>query len=119
MSNNAASRCANTRVREVTRHEQLQLASCLRVEGIGDIVIRARASIHWSYLGLLVLTSLSAQLFAQEASVVPRLVAQLGHSPDSDPCVALSPDGSQALTGGSDGIAILWDAGSGREIRRF
>lgn len=33
--------------------------------------------------------------------------------------VAFSPDGSQVLTGGLDGIAILWDIRDGRMLREF
>ena len=46
----------------------------------------------------------------------PTLVPQLGHS-KAIGSVAFSPDGKQVLTGGSDGIARLWDAASGKEIR--
>ncbi|WP_409991668.1 hypothetical protein [Plasticicumulans sp.] len=33
--------------------------------------------------------------------------------------VAFAPSGGQVLTGGADGSARLWDAASGRELRRF
>ena len=33
--------------------------------------------------------------------------------------VAVSPDGRYVLSGGNDAIPILWDARTGREIRRF
>jgi WD40 repeat protein/class 3 adenylate cyclase len=33
--------------------------------------------------------------------------------------VAFSPDGKQVLTGGFDGIAILWDAVTGQKLREF
>ncbi len=45
-----------------------------------------------------------------------RLVVQLGHSATS---VAFSPDGWFVLTGGLDGTARLWEATTGREVRRF
>lgn len=34
-------------------------------------------------------------------------------------CEALSPDGKQVLTGHQDKIARLWDAATGKELRRF
>ena len=34
-------------------------------------------------------------------------------------CLAFSPDGRHALTGGSDGLLRLWDVRSGQEIRSF
>jgi WD40 repeat protein len=34
-------------------------------------------------------------------------------------CVAFSPDGGRVLTGGTDRSARLWDAATGREVRRF
>ncbi|WP_409991667.1 WD40 repeat domain-containing protein [Plasticicumulans sp.] len=33
--------------------------------------------------------------------------------------MAFAPSGEQVLTGGMDGSARLWDAASGRELRRF
>ena len=49
----------------------------------------------------------------------PRLMLQLGH-PDGANSVAFSPDGKLVLTcGGGDRVARLWDAASGKEIRRL
>ena len=48
----------------------------------------------------------------------PRLVASVGHS-DSVSSFALAPDEEHFITGGKDGVAILWDSATGREIRRF
>lgn len=48
-----------------------------------------------------------------------RLVVQQGHTEGSVAALAVSPDGKFILSGGSDSNAILWDAASGRELRRF
>ena len=34
-------------------------------------------------------------------------------------CVAFSPDGQKALSGGLEGIVRLWDVSSGKELHRF
>jgi WD40 repeat protein len=46
------------------------------------------------------------------------IVTQLGHS-NSVSSVAVSPDGRTVLTGSWDNTARLWDAASGRELRKF
>jgi WD40 repeat protein len=49
----------------------------------------------------------------------PRLVVQLGHSGGISSAV-YSPDGKYIVSGGiDDKVAILWEASTGREIRRF
>jgi WD40 repeat protein/uncharacterized caspase-like protein len=48
----------------------------------------------------------------------PRLVVQLGHS-DIVVSVAYSPDGRHVLTGSWDRTVKLWEADTGREVRRF
>jgi WD40 repeat protein len=55
---------------------------------------------------------------AQTASPRPELVVQTGHNKTVN-AVAFSPDGSQVLTGSSDGTAILWDTVSGRQVETF
>jgi len=54
----------------------------------------------------------------EEDARTPRLVVQTGHAGGID-CVAFAPDGRTILTGSEDGTAQLWDAASGREIRRL
>jgi WD40 repeat protein len=58
----------------------------------------------------------AAPIRAQESSA--NLVVQVGHQPRVN-TVALSGDGSYALTGGDDGYARLWEISTGREIRRL
>src|ERR1043166_3058799 len=49
----------------------------------------------------------------------PRLIVQLGHSGTIN-AAAYSADGRFIVSGGKDDqIAILWEASTGREIRRF
>jgi WD40 repeat protein len=48
----------------------------------------------------------------------PQLVVQLGHSSDVR-AVAFSHDGKLVVTGSEDRTAVLWDAATGVEIRRF
>lgn len=48
----------------------------------------------------------------------PELVVQRGHA-GAVTSVAFSTDGSYAVTGGDDGTTLLWEAETGREIRRF
>src|ERR1017187_9037236 len=47
-----------------------------------------------------------------------KLYLQLGHSAGLN-SVAFSPDGRWALTGSSDGTALVWDLATSQEIRRL
>ncbi|MDT5121852.1 MAG: hypothetical protein QOC96_1334 [Acidobacteriota bacterium] len=48
----------------------------------------------------------------------PQLVVQLGHSGRIN-AAAFSPDGRLVVSGGDDPIAIMWEAATGRVIRRL
>jgi WD40 repeat protein len=48
----------------------------------------------------------------------PELVLQTGHG-DRITALAFSPDGKYLLTGSADKTAILWDAATGRQLRKF
>lgn len=48
----------------------------------------------------------------------PQLIVQLGHSGGIN-AAAFSPDGRLAVSGGDDPIAIIWEAATGRIIRRL
>jgi len=74
-------------------------------------------------VGLGVISSGQSQLLharqteSPSPNSLPQLVVQLGHSGQVN-SVAYSPDNRFVLTGG-DETACLWDAATGREIRRF
>jgi WD40 repeat protein len=55
---------------------------------------------------------------ATAANNNPQLVIQLGHS-GSINAAAFSPDGRLVVSGGDDPIAIVWEAATGRVIRRL
>jgi WD40 repeat protein len=50
--------------------------------------------------------------------LVPKLVAQIGHS-TGVVSVTMSPDGARVLTGGTDDTARLWDTATGALVRSF
>src|SRR5690349_11879731 len=62
----------------------------------------------------LILVALAGCASGEEA----KLYLQLGHSDDVH-SLAFSPDGRFVLTGSKDWTARLWDAASGRELRKF
>jgi WD40 repeat protein len=70
-----------------------------------------------SLLLVLALVVLPAPPYASAAPPMLQLVVQTGHFFDVG-AVALSGDGKYALTGSSDGTAILWDA-AGNRLRGF
>jgi WD40 repeat protein len=75
-------------------------------------------SMSFSPLCMLLLLALVAVAGAPApAAERPRLVVGLGHARWVQ-AVAFAGDGRRVLTGG-DRVAVLWDAGSGREVRRF
>jgi WD40 repeat protein/uncharacterized caspase-like protein len=55
---------------------------------------------------------------AAAANNNPQLVVQLGHSGRIN-AAAFSPDGLLVVSGGDDPIAIIWEAATGRVIRRL
>jgi WD40 repeat protein len=72
----------------------------------------------WLSIAIALAAQASDSRSAEYQSEEPRLVPQLGHvGPVLQ--VAFSPDGRFVLTGGWDGVAKLWDAQTGSEIRIF
>ena len=70
------------------------------------------ATLKTLFFSFCILVQFSA--FAQK----PKLVIPVGHTL-SVLSVAISPDEKYVLTGGEDNVAILWEATSRKEIRRF
>jgi WD40 repeat protein len=72
----------------------------------------------WTFLLLSAVAAATA--WSQEPQVTnqPRLVAQTGHT-GSVLSVCFSPDERQVLTRSEDNTARLWDATTGKELRRF
>ncbi|MCX5829658.1 MAG: caspase family protein [Deltaproteobacteria bacterium] len=68
---------------------------------------------HFICLGLIVFPGF---LHAEEK---PEIFVQMGHSSSTVPCIAFSPDGRYALSGGYDQTVKLWDVSTGREVRTF
>ncbi len=68
----------------------------------------------------MVLIGLCCALLGQTAAAAqkPELVAQLGHS-TAVKSAAYSPDGTRVVTASWDGTARIWDAATGKEIRRL
>lgn len=44
------------------------------------------------------------------------LIAPLLHGPDSTYCAAFSPDGKRVATGHSEGLVVVWDAQTGKQL---
>jgi WD40 repeat protein len=57
-------------------------------------------------------------VFSAMADTRARLVVQVGHSDDVS-SVAFSSDGKYVVTGSWDDTAVLWEADTGKELRRF
>jgi WD40 repeat protein len=65
-------------------------------------------------LGMFLSLFLAASLAAQEAT----LQLQMGHSTFIS-CVSVSANGTLALTGDQNGVALLWELRTGKQIRRL
>jgi WD40 repeat protein len=87
---------------------------------MGDVVMR-RTTLIGRCAGLLGALALAPWVQADPAAAGaarPVLVAEVGHA-DRVGAVAVSRDGRYVLTGSDDRTARLWQADTGKEVRRF
>ena len=78
--------------------------------------MQMRQWVAWAVWATVV--GMSAALVRGQGTHTARLVVQLGHSSRLS-SVAISPDGRYVITGAEDNSAVLWEAGTGRELRHF
>ncbi len=100
------------------------------LHGSAEIVVKGRAD-FWYQKALPGLTGLTqtriekrikeyaAKAPAQKSTAVAgELVRFTGHK-DRVTCVAITADGSRAVSGSADGAVIMWEPETGKEVQRF
>jgi WD40 repeat protein/DNA-binding SARP family transcriptional activator len=105
--------------RDADRQKAIAISRELAAESIGALDVDPELGLRlalWAYD-----TSPTAQAVTamREATLAFRQLNVLRADSLDAWAAAYSPDGTRVVTGGTDGNAILWDAGTGRKLRSF